>query len=206
MYGKCVCTHHRIDATDVYNEVLGDIRYHAELAVNHHDKMLDRIIQQVTTNTKTETKALDKELKQVKTRLSELDGLFLKLYEDRNDEKISERNYTLVSGKYEGEQYKFQKRIDEIKKQLGKGDDAKRNAERFVNAVKDYKDLIELDAELLNRLIEKVTIGQSIFNDNGELQQEITIYSIEQDRGANAATRPCANDGVGSRLREYFFA
>lgn len=174
--GKRACTHHRIDATDVYNEVLGDIRYHAELAVKQHDKMLDRIIQQVTTNTKTETKSLNKEVRQAKTRLSELDNLFLKLYEDRNAEKISERNYTLVSGKYEDEQYKLQKRIDEAEKQLGKDDDAKRNAERFVNAVKNYKDLIELDAELLNRLIEKVTIGQPMLDDNGELQQEITIY------------------------------
>ena len=175
-YGKRACTHHRIDATDVYNEVLGDIRYHADLAVKQHDKMLEKIIQQVTTNTNAETKAFNKELRQSKSRLSELDNLFMKLYEDRNAEKISERNYTLVSGKYEDEQYKLQKRINEIEKQLGTDDDAKRNAERFVNAIQNYKDLIELDAEMLNRMIDKVTIGQPAFDENGELEQEVTIY------------------------------
>ena len=174
-YGKRACTHHRIDATDVYNEVLGDIRYHAELAVSQHDSMLDKIIKQVTTNTNTETKALNKELRQAKSRLSELDNLFIKLYEDRNAEKISERNYTLVSGTYEDEQHKLQKRIVEIEKQLNTDDDAKRSAERFVTAIRNYKDLIELDAELLNRLIDKVTIGEPKVDENGELQQEITI-------------------------------
>jgi hypothetical protein len=175
-YGKTACTNHSIDATDVYNAVLGDIRYHADLAVKQHDTMLDKIIRQVTTNTQSETKSLTKELKQAKSRLSEIDGLFIRLYEDRNAEKISEHNYALMSGKYQDEQYRLQKRIDEIDKRLGADSDAKKNAERFVNAIQNYKDLIKLDAELLNRLIEKVTIGQATLDENGEFLQEITIY------------------------------
>lgn len=175
-YGKKACTHHRIDATDVYNNVLADIHYHAELAVTQSNKMLEKIIEQVTTNTKAETKSLTKELKQAKTRLSEIDNLFVKLYEDRVAGKITERNFALVSGKHEDEQWRLQQRIEEIEKQLGRDDDAKRNAERFVNAVKNYKDLIELDAELLNRLIDRITIGETTLDGSGELQQEITIY------------------------------
>ena len=175
-YGKKACTHHRIDAVDVYRAVLGDIRYHAGLAVKNHAKMLDKIVQQVTSNTKTETASLTKELKQAKSRLSELDNLFVKLYEDRNADKISERNFALVSGKYEDEQWRLQRRIDEIDKQLGDDTDAKRNAERFVTAIQNYKDLIDLDAELLNRLIDKITIGQAYLDENEELQQEITIF------------------------------
>jgi len=175
-YGKKACTSHAIEATDVYNAVLGDIRYHAGLAVKQSDKMLDKIISQVTSNTKSEKKALTKELNQSKSRLSEIDSLFLKLYEDRNNEKITERNYTLVSGKYEDEQWKLGRRIEEIEKKLAVDDDAKYNAQRFVNAIQNYKDLIELDAELLNRLIEKVTVSEARLDENGELQQEITIY------------------------------
>lgn len=175
-YGKKACTHHRIDATEVYNAALGDIRYHADLAVKQSDKMLDKIIAQVTSNTKTETKALTKELNQAKKRLSEIDSVFIKLYEDRAADKISERNYTLVSGKHEDEQWKLGRRIEEIEKRLATDDDAKRNAERFVSAIQNYKDLLTLDAELLNRLIEKVTIGQPTLDEDGELQQEITIY------------------------------
>jgi hypothetical protein len=176
IYGKTACTNHRIDATDVYTAVLGDIRYHADLAVKQHDKMLEKIVRQVTTNTQSESKSFNKELKQSKTRLTELDNLFIRLYEDRNAEKISEHNYALMSGKYQDEQYRLQKRIDEIDKRLGADSDAKKNAERFVNAIQNYKDLIQLDAELLNRLIDKVTIGQATLDENGELQQEITIY------------------------------
>ncbi|MCL1883481.1 MAG: DUF4368 domain-containing protein, partial [Defluviitaleaceae bacterium] len=82
----------------------------------------------------------------------------------------------LVSGKYEDEQWRLQRRIDEIDKQLGDDTDAKRNAERFVTAIQNYKDLIDLDAELLNRLIDKITIGQAYLDENEELQQEITIF------------------------------
>ncbi len=155
---------------------MGDIRYHADLAVKQHDKMLEKIVRQVTTNTQSESKSLNKELRQAKSRLTELDNLFIRLYEDRNAEKISEHNYALMSGKYQDEQYRLQKRIDEIDKRLGADSDAKKNAERFVNAIQNYKDLIKLDVELLNRLIDKVTIGQATLDENGELQQEITIY------------------------------
>ena len=75
----------------------------------------------------------------------------------------------------EDEQHKLQKRIVEIEKQLNTDDDAKRSAGLFVTAIQNYKDLIELDAELLNRLIDKVTIGEPKVDENGELQQEITI-------------------------------
>jgi len=81
-----------------------------------------------------------------------------------------------ISGKYEDEQWKLGRRIEEIEKKLAVDDDAKHNAERFVKAIQNYKDLIELDAELLNRLIEKVTVSEANLDDNGALQQEITIY------------------------------
>jgi hypothetical protein len=175
-YGKKACTNHMINATDVYAAVLGDVRYHADLAVRNHDKMLDKIVEQVTSNTKSETKSFTKELAQAKKRLAELDALFVKLYADRNDEKISERNFTLVSGKYEDEQWKLGRRTLEIEKRLATDDDAKRNAERFVTAIQNYKNLITLDAEMLNRLIDKITIGQAYLDGNDDLQQEITIY------------------------------
>lgn len=100
----------------------------------------------------------------------------MKLYEDRANDKIGERNYTLVSGKYEDGQWRIQRRIEEIEKELGKDEDAARDAKRFVDAIQNYKDLIELDAQLLNRLIEKITIWQATLDEHGELPQEITIY------------------------------
>ena len=96
--------------------------------------------------------------------------------EDRNAQKITERNYTLVSGKYEDEQWRLGRRIEEIEKRLAVDGDAIRSAERFVTAIQNYKDLITLDAELLNLLIEKVAVGEAHLDDNGAPQQQIAIY------------------------------
>ena len=45
-------------------------------------------------------KSLEKEKKKLNKRLAELDRLFSSLYEDKVMERITERNFEMMSGKY----------------------------------------------------------------------------------------------------------
>ena len=49
-------------------------------------------------------KSLEKEKKKLNKRLAELDRLFSSLYEDKVMERITERNFETMSGKYQKEQ------------------------------------------------------------------------------------------------------
>lgn len=175
MYGKKVCTAHVIEATELYSAVLEDIRRHAKLALNDDEKLLKRIMGRMDQNTLSEMKTLEKERKQIEKRLAELDRLFAKLYEDRTDEKISERNYISLSSRYEQEQNRLDERLAYIKESLAENREVTDNAEQWVSQIKEYAGITELSVSLLHALIERVTIEEAQMID-GERCQTIHIY------------------------------
>lgn len=46
-------------------------------------------------------------LKKAENRQKEIDRLFMRMYEDRADKKITERNFVMLSSKYQKEQVEF---------------------------------------------------------------------------------------------------
>jgi len=77
--------------------------------------------------------------------------------------------------KYESEQIALQKRIDEIESGMADNNEKKDNIRQYTHLIKEYAGIKELDAALLNRLIDKITVSEpSIVK--GENVQEIKIY------------------------------
>ena len=54
---------------------------------------------------------MEKEQKKLNKRLAELDRLFSSLYEDKVMERITERNFEMMSGKYQKEQLEIEARL-----------------------------------------------------------------------------------------------
>ena len=103
-FGKSKCSNHTIWASVVYDEVLQDIRRHAEKALKDDKGLLKGITDTLNSQSKEDEKSLEKELRQANKRLAEVDKLFAKLFETHTEGKISERNYLAMSQKYETEQ------------------------------------------------------------------------------------------------------
>ncbi|MBQ9606683.1 MAG: hypothetical protein IJV16_05845 [Lachnospiraceae bacterium] len=103
---------HWIEARDLYEGVLADIRKHAKAALKDDAKMTENLLKQLGADRKKQSKIITKELKEKRSRLSEVDRLFQKLYEDKVKGHISERNFQMMSRKYEEEQTELQKRIE----------------------------------------------------------------------------------------------
>ena len=174
-YGTGSCTMHWIEARGIREAVLEDIRKHAKEALADDEGMTDRLLKQLGADRKKQDKAAKKELKARKSRLAEVDRLFAKLYEDRVDGSISERNYQMMSRKYEQEQAELQKRIGEIEAKESEADEKKDNIERFSRLIREYAGIEKLDAALLNRLVEKITVSE-LKTVGGEKVQEVRIY------------------------------
>ena len=104
-----------------------------------------------------------------------MDRLFAKLYEDMANDKINERNYQMMCHKFEAEQADLQARIDEIESQMDEKAEKSDSIQRYTHLIKEYAGIKELDAALLNRLIEKITVTEPKEVD-GEKVQEIKIY------------------------------
>ena len=136
--------------------------------------MTENLLKQLGADRKKQSKIIPKELEEKRSRLSEVDRLFQKLYEDKVKGSISERNYQMMNRKYEEEQTELQKRIDEITAEVSEDEGKADNAEQFTKLIKDYAGIKKLDAALLNTLIEKITVGEPK-KSGGETVQEIKI-------------------------------
>lgn len=170
------CSAHTIEARDLFDAVLADIRHYARLAVEGDEKRVRQLQQQLSSIGATEQKALEREKRKLSKRLGELDKLFSALYEDKVMERITERNFDMVSRKYEAEQAQLSGRIEEINASLAEKETSDNGVTDFFSLIAGYADAAELSAAMVNALIEKITVGERVQKEDGTVEQTIKIY------------------------------
>ena len=173
--GKAVCTQHRIMANELERVVLDDIRRLADEALQSDKQMIASIVEFLGNSDKSDIKRAEKEIKKAQKRLTELDKLFAKLYEDNVNGSITERNYKQLSANYEREQAELENTLNELNKTLTESRESDENAANFVDLIKGYSDIDELSQALLNTLIDRIEVHEPE-EVNGELIQLVDIY------------------------------
>ena len=116
------------------------------------------------------------ELRRVQKRQKELDRLFTKLYEDWAAERITEYNFNALSGKYQTEQAELLPKIERIKAELAAEQQTTVDVSKWIDLIHQYAHPTELTAEMLNALIEKIVVHESVKGDDGDKEQEIEIF------------------------------
>ena len=174
-YGNIMCTAHSIEARDLFNAVLTDINRFADMAVND-EKAVRAIEKRLTETDQSKAKALEKEQRKLNKRLAELDRLFSSLYEDKVMERITERNFEMMSGKYQKEQLEIEERLSEVTETLNDSYEKSQGVRDFLSLIRNYQGLKELDASVVNALIDKILVSEREKLAGGTIRQEIKIY------------------------------
>ncbi len=174
-YGNVMCTAHSIEARDLFNAVLADINRFAKMAVND-EKAVRAIEKRLTETDQSMAKALEKEQRKLNKRLAELDRLFSSLYEDKVMERITERNFEMMSGKYQKEQLEIEARLKEVTETLGDSYEKSQGVRDFLSLIRNYQGIKELDATIINALIDKILVSEREKLTDGTVRQEIKIY------------------------------
>ena len=174
-YGNIMCTAHSIEARDLFNAVLTDINRFADMAVND-EKAVRAIEKRLTETDQSKAKALEKEQRKLNKRLAELDRLFSSLYEDKVMERITERNFEMMSGKYQKEQLEIEARLKEVTETLSDSYEKTQGVRDFLSLIRNYQGIKELDATIINALIDKILVSEREKLTDGTVRQEIKIY------------------------------
>ena len=174
-YGKDHCTIHYIKYETIYDMVFERLQYWIERAKEDAEELLDSILKNGDVQRRTSAEKARKDLAKAEKRLSELDDLFVKLYEDRAKNAVSERNYTMLSGRYQDEQLQLEAEVTKLKSELNKTVDARANALAWISLVREYTDMTELTAPMLNELIDKIVVHEATKDENGKRKQDIEI-------------------------------
>ncbi len=72
-------------------------------------------------------------------RLAELDRLFSSLYEDKVMERITERNFEMMSGKYQKEQLEIEARLKEVTETLTTAMRRSQGVRDFLSLIRNYQ-------------------------------------------------------------------
>ena len=97
------------------------------------------------------------------------------LYEDSVIGKLTDERFCEMSKGYEAESADLKTRIQEAQKAISSYKDTDSNSRRFAALMQKYFDVKELDAAMLNAIVQKVDVHEREIM-NGEREQKIDIY------------------------------
>ena len=174
-YGGTECSSHYITLEQVRELLLNDIRAHASLATSDTDRYVEHLMHLSEQEWNGEKASYQKEAAQCQRRMTELDAILKKLYEDRVFGVISDERYAAMSADYEAESKKLKDRYYELQNLLDTYSRQSRDAREFAKLVERYTDITEVTEELLHTLIDKIVVHKKEVVD-GEVIMRVDIY------------------------------
>lgn len=174
-YGGTECSSHYITLEQVSELLLCDIRTHASLAAADTDRYVERLMNLSEQNWNGEKASFQKEADRCQRRISELDAILKRLYEDRVFGKISDERYAALSADYEAEETKLRNRHNELQNLLSGYAKQSKTAMEFAKLVEAYTDITEVNEELLHTLVDKIVVHEKEVVD-GEITMQVDIY------------------------------
>ena len=174
-FGKEGCSSHNIEARTVHEVVLADIQRHAQQALTDRKAMVTDIAERLNLQLSADKEQQKKELRQCKQRVSEIENLYAKLYEDMTRELITEKRFQMLSARYDSEQEELSARIKELEKSAIEDREQLSSIEQFAEQISGYAGITELNFKIINQLIEKILVSEPVEID-GQKIQRLTIH------------------------------
>ena len=81
-----------------------------------------------------------------------------------------------MAAKMETEAEQLNDRLAELEQQIDEQTVAEQNVAQFIERIREYTEINELNREILNRLIEKIVVSDRVLKENGGFSQKIKIY------------------------------
>ena len=174
-YGKTSCSTHTIYLNTLLTLLKKDIQKHVNKIVCNEQAVIAEIEQKLNENQTTKQSTLKITAKSLKIRLDDLEKLCQSLYEDRVLGKVPENLYISLIQKYEQERAEKQDQLNETQEKMSRIEQNKTGVTNWVELVKKYMSVDELDQNMISELIDKVEIGERTVID-GVTYRDIKVY------------------------------
>lgn len=176
--GKNACTSHKIEARDLYNLVLADIQEVAAMALKDREAFYGRLSRRMEKQYLADTDSLKREYESLAGRNQEIDDTFISLYADKAKGILTEKRFLKLTDAMEKEQENNQNRMQEIAALISKEEHSEGDVRTFVEEIKRYAAITELDETVLNRLINRILIGKPEKIDGVRTQEVRIAYNF----------------------------
>ena len=180
-YTKVPCgtlckTQHRINEDVVLSLVSEMLKAIAEYA-KHDRAEFVRVVQEAQSSQQTTgVRKQRTRLATAKQRVSELEVLLCKIYEDNILGKLSDSRYATLDAQYEKEQSELTAEISVLEKAIRSYEKHEKDADRFIALIDKYENFDKLTIAMLNEFIEKILVHERDRKGSIQTTQEVEIY------------------------------
>lgn len=171
------CSSHQIRNIVVEELLLDGIRQITAFAREHEEEF-------IRLKTSQSRAALDKslrdgkrELEHSRARITKLDEIIQRLYEDNLSGKISDERFSKMTASYEAEQQALESRVTELKAATTAERDSALNVDQFLMLVRRYTDIQELTAAMIREFVEKILVYKAERVDGKRVQSIKIVWN-----------------------------
>jgi hypothetical protein len=169
------CSAHFIRTVVVRDLVLEAIKNVSSYVRDNETEFVEHIRKSSSVKQEEAAKAHKNQLANNERRITELDKLFQKVYEDNATGKLSDERYGLLSGSYEREQAELKQQNAEIQAHLTDYETDSFKADRFIEIVKRYSEFDTLTNAMLNEFVEKIYVHEAE-KTGSEREQQVDVH------------------------------
>jgi len=155
--------------------VLDAIKTVSEYARTNEPDFIQQVREASTIRQDEAAKAHKKRLAKEQKRVSELNNLIRRIYEDSVNGKLTEKRFEVLSSEYEQEQSELENSIIQLQSELDSFTADSARADQFMQLVKKYTDFTELSPMMIGEFIEKIVVYEAD-RSSGEREQNVDIY------------------------------
>ncbi len=170
-----ICTVHYIRENVLHDVVLEQVQTMLAYLQSFESDFVKSLVDKSAKDKKKEIAMRRKKLEASKMRISELDGIFKRIYEDNISGKLSDERFAKLSADYEREQKQLISNTEALENELNQEAEQVDNVEYFLNIVRQYTEIKELSARVVNDLIDKIKV-HAVDKSSGQRVQRIDIY------------------------------
>lgn len=192
--GKGKCSAHYIRATVLEQLVLENLREVISFAREDEEEFVRQAMENKMALHRQEQAQAKRLLEQQTRRMSEIDAIIKRLYEDHVIGKLTDDRFAKMSADYEQEQEALQISTDQLREVVEASERQTVNMDSFLKIVRKYTAPDKLFPELLNALVEKIVVHAPDKSSGHRIQQIDIHYNFigEIELSHTVATRETA--------------
>jgi DNA invertase Pin-like site-specific DNA recombinase len=191
------CSSHQIRNVVVEELLLDGIRRVSAYARDHEDEFVQMVTKKTRTDLDKSMRDGKRELEQSQARISKLDDIIQRLYEDNIEGKISDERFAKMTANYEAEQHTLENRVAELKSTMTTEKESALGVDHFLTLVRKYTDIKELTGEIIREFVEKIYVYNAeridgrrvqrikiVYNCIGEFDPPVSTSTTKQEKSA----------------------
>ena len=165
-----VCSAHYIREKVVESLVLESMQRVMWYVQTYEKLFAQRQMEDFGEKKKKELAEKRRELDRAKRRVTEIDGIIQKLYEDNAMDRISDERFATMSMSLENEQSWLKDSIPEMESYLENAKIQTEGLQRFIDRAKRITQLTKLTPELVHEFIQKIVVSKPEYRDGKRYQ------------------------------------